>query len=307
MTTFGPRKIARDQGLVMRMYLTMILLGTLYAAFVWVLWAVGVNITFIVIIVAVMLGFQYFMSDRLVLWSTGAKEISREQDPQLFSIIERLAGQANIPMPKVAVVDTPVPNAFATGRDPNHALVAVTTGIRQRLSDRELEGVIGHELSHVLHRDMRVMAIASFFVTVASFLMQIFLWRMMFGGFGGGRRDNNAAGAIMAVFLATIVVYILGTILMRALSRYREYGADHGGAQLTGDPGALASALEKISGSMGRIPSEDLRKLQTANAFMIIPALRGDTIASLLSTHPPIDDRVRRLREMERQLRYGIR
>lgn len=306
MSTLGPRKIARDKGLVSRMYTTMFLLGLLYAAFVLVLYRSGMSIGFIAVIVGIMLLVQYYMSDRIILWSTGAKKVTREQEPELYEMVERLARRAGMPMPKLAVVDSQVPNAFATGRNPKNALVAVTTGIRQRLTDRELEAVLAHELTHVINRDMRVLAIASFFVTVASFLMQMFMWRMMFGGMYGGRRDNQV-GAIMMIFLVTIVVYILGTLLMRALSRYRELGADHGGAELTGDPGGLASALEKISGSMARIPDEDLRKVSTANAFMIIPALKGNNIARLLSTHPPLEERVARLRKMEREMRYGVR
>lgn len=306
MSTLGPRKFARDKGLVSRMYLTMFLMGGLYAIFAMVLWSAGVSIVFVGAIVGVLLVVQYFMSDRLILMSTGAKQVSREEAPELYAIVERLAKRADMPMPKLAVIESAVPNAFATGRNPQNALVAVTTGIRQRLSDTELEGVLGHELSHVLNRDMRVMAIASFFVTLASFLLQMFMWRMMFGGMFGGRRDGGA-GAIMAIFLITIVVYILGTLLMKALSRYREYGADHGGAELTGNPGALASALEKISGSMARIPDDDLRQMSTANAFAIIPALKGGSISRLLSTHPPVEERVVRLRRMERNARYGAR
>jgi heat shock protein HtpX len=252
-----------------------------------------------------MLAFQYFMSEKLVLRATGAKEVTREQEPELYAMVERLAGTAGMPMPKLAIIDSPVPNAFATGRNPQNALVAVTTGIRQRLTDRELNAVLGHELAHVTNRDMRMMAIASFFVTMASFLMQMFMWRMMFGGMFGGQR--NQGGAIMGIFLVTILVYFIGSILMKSLSRYREYGADHGGAELTGDPGALASALEKISGSLAKIPSEDLRKLSTANAFMIIPALRGNGIGKLLSTHPAVEDRVARLRAMEREMMTGLR
>lgn len=306
MSTLGHRKIARDKGLVSRMYTTMFLLGLLYAAFVLVLYRSGMSIGVIAVIVGIMLMVQYYMSDRIILWSTGAKKVTREQEPELYEMVERLARRAGMPMPKLAVVDSQVPNAFATGRNPKNALVAVTTGIRQRLTDRELEAVLAHELTHVINRDMRVLAIASFFVTVASFLMQMFMWRMMFGGMYGGRRDNQI-GAIMMIFLVTIVVYILGTLLMRALSRYRELGADHGGAELTGDPGGLASALEKISGLMARIPDEDLRKVSTANAFMIIPALKGNNIARLLSTHPPLEERVARLRKMEREMRYGMR
>ena len=293
-------------GLMSRMYLTMFLMGILYAAFVLILWSSGVGIIFVGIIAGVILAIQYFMSEKLVLRSTGAKEVTREQEPELYAMVERLAGTAGMPMPKLAVIDSPVPNAFATGRNPQHALVAVTTGIRHRLTDRELNAVLAHELAHVTNRDMRMMAIASFFVTVASFLMQMFMWRMMFGGMFGGNRGNQG-GAIMGIFLVTILVYFIGSILMKSLSRYREYGADHGGAELTGDPGALASALEKISGSLARIPSEDLRKLSTANAFMIIPALRGDKMGKLLSTHPAVEDRVARLRAMEREMTMGLR
>ena len=289
-----------------RMYLTMFLMGILYAAFVLILWSSGVGIIFVGIIAGVILAIQYFMSEKLVLRSTGAREVTREQEPELYAMVERLAETAGLPMPKLAIIDSLVPNAFATGRDPQHALVVVTTGIRQRLTDRELNAVLAHELAHVTNRDMRMMAIASFFITVASFLMQMFMWRMMFGGMFGGHRGNQG-GAIMGIFLVTILVYFIGSILMKSLSRYREFGADHGGAELTGDPGALASALEKISGSLARIPSDDLRKLSTANAFMIIPALRGDRMGKLLSTHPAVEDRVARLRAMEREMPTFLR
>ena len=288
------------------MYLTMFLMGILYAAFVLILWSSGVGIIFVGIIAGVILAIQYFMSEKLVLRSTGAREVTREREPELYAMVERLAETAGLPMPKLAIIDSPVPNAFATGRNPQHALVVVTTGIRQRLTDRELNAVLAHELAHVTNRDMRMMAIASFFITVASFLMQMFMWRMMFGGMFGGHRGNQG-GAIMGIFLVTILVYFIGSILMKSLSRYREFGADHGGAELTGDPGALASALEKISGSLARIPSDDLRKLSTANAFMIIPALRGDRMGKLLSTHPAVEDRVARLRAMEREMPTFLR
>jgi heat shock protein HtpX len=260
----------------------------------------------VAVIAGIIMVVQYFMSEKLILSSTGAKEVTREQEPALYAMVERLAQTAEMPMPKLAVIDSPVPNAFANGRNPQNALVAVTTRIRQRLTDREMYAVLGHELAHVTNRDMRMMAIARFFVIVASFLMQMFMWRMMFGGMFGGRRDSQG-GAIMGIFLATILVYFIGSILVKSLSRYREYGADHGGSELTGDPGALAYALEKISGSMACIPSEDLRTLSTANAFMIIPALRGDTLGKLLSTHPPLEERVARLRALEREMTMGLR
>ncbi len=182
----------------------------------------------------------------------------------------------------------------------------MTTGIRQRLTDRELEAVLGHELAHVRNRDMRVLAIANFLVTMTSFLMTMLFWNMLFGGMG--RRRDSGAGGIMMVYLVTIVVYFVGQLLVLALTRYREHGADHSGAEISGDPGALASALEKISGAMARIPDEDLRKMQTANAFLIVPAaLKSENLVHLFSTHPKVEDRVRRLRDLERRMRMGMR
>ena len=286
------------------MYFTMFMLGILYGVFALFLFAVNFPIILIGVIVAVLVGVQYFLSDKMIMWSTGAKEVKREQEPELFAMVERVAMKAGMPMPKVAVINSMVPNAFATGRNPKNALVAVTVGIRQRLSDRELEAVMAHEIAHVRNRDMRVLAVANFLVTVTSFLMTMLFWNMLFGGFG--RRQQS--GGIMLVYLVTILVYFAGQLLVLALTRYREYGADHGGAEISGDPGALANALEKISGSMARIPDEDLRKLQTASAFMIIPAaLKGESAMNLFSTHPPVEDRVRRLRELERRARWGMR
>ena len=286
------------------MYFTMFMLGILYGVFALFLVAMKFPIILIGVIVAVLVGVQYFLSDKMIMWSTGAKEVKREQEPELFAMVERVATKADMPMPKVAVIDSMVPNAFATGRNPKNALVAVTVGIRQRLSDRELEAVMAHEIAHVRNRDMRVLAVANFLVTVTSFLMTMLFWNMLFGGFG--RRQQS--GGIMLVYLVTILVYFAGQLLVLALTRYREYGADHSGAEISGDPGALANALEKISGSMARIPDEDLRKLQTASAFMIIPAaLKGESAMNLFSTHPPVEDRVKRLRELERRARWGMR
>ncbi|NQU97072.1 MAG: zinc metalloprotease HtpX, partial [Chloroflexi bacterium] len=275
----------------------------LYAVFALVLVSFGVPIVFMAGIVGVMVVVQFFLSDKMVLWSTGAKEVSPAEEPQLHAMVQRLAVAAGIPKPRVAIMKNSIPNAFATGRNPRNALVAVTTGLRERLNDREIEAVLAHELAHVVNRDIRVLAIANFFVMVTSFLMTMLFWNMLFGGMGG--RRNNQAGAMMLIYLITMVVYFLGQLLVLALTRYREYGADHGGAVISGNPSALASALEKISGSMARIPQEDLRKVQTANAFMIIPAAAGGSMQNLFSTHPPVEDRVRRLREMERQMRYG--
>ena len=303
MATSGPRRIPRDSGLVKRMYFTMFMLGVLYAVFALVLVSFGVPIVFMAGIVGVMVVVQFFLSDKMVLWSTGAKEVSPAEEPQLHAMVQRLAVAAGIPKPRVAIMKNSIPNAFATGRNPKNALVAVTTGLRERLNEREIEAVLAHELAHVVNRDIRVLAIANFFVMVTSFLMTMLFWNMLFGGMSG--RRNNQAGAMILIYLITMVVYFLGQLLVLALTRYREYGADHGGAVISGNPSALASALEKISGSMARIPQEDLRKVQTANAFMIIPAVAGGGMQKLFSTHPPVEDRVRRLREMERQMRYG--
>lgn len=288
------------------MYFTMVMLGFLYAVFALFLLASGTPFHFIGGIVGVMLVVQYYMSDRLILMSTGAKQVSAEQEPALHRMIKTLADRYEMPMPKVAVIDTAIPNAFATGRNPKNALVAVTTGIQQRLSERELQAVIGHELAHVANRDMRVLAIANFLVTLTSFLMTMLFWNMLFGGMGG--RRSNGGGGIMMVYLVTIVVYFIGQLLVLALTRYREYGADHTGAEISGDPGALADALEKISGTVAKIPDKDLRKLQTANAFLIIPAaLKGQGSMNLFSTHPPLQERIKRLRELEQRMRYGLR
>ena len=305
LTSNTVRKFHKDRGLVSRMYFTMFMLGFLYAAFALFLMATGMQLMFVGVIVGFMVVIQYYMSDRLILMSTGAKQVSIDQEPQLHQMVETLADRYEMPMPKVAVIDTEVPNAFATGRNPKNALVAVTTGIQRRLNKRELQAVIGHELAHVANRDMKVLAIANFLVTLTSFLMTMLFWNMLFGGMGG--RRNNSGSGIMIVYLVTIVVYSLGQLLVLALTRYREYGADHTGAEISGDPGALADALEKISGTVNTIPDKDLRKLQTANAFLIIPAaLKNEGSMNLWSTHPPLTERVKRLRELEQRLSYGL-
>lgn len=307
MTSLGMRKFKRDPGLVSRMYFTMFMLGVLYAIFAIVLWGLSFPIVFVGLIVGGFAVFQYVMSDRMILWASGAKLVTAEQEPELHRSIKRLADRADMPMPKVAVINSNAPNAFATGRNPSNALVAVTTGIRERLSERELDAVLSHELAHVRNRDMRVLAIGNFLVTLTSFLMTMLFWSMLFGGMGGRGRDNNG-GTMVMVYLVTILVYFIGQMLVLALTRYREFGADHSGAEISGDPGALASALEKISGEMAKIPDKDLRKLQTASAFLFIPvALRSGGGASLFSTHPPVAERIRRLRELERRMSFGMR
>jgi len=284
----------------------MFMLGFLYAVFALFLMAAGMELMFVGGIVGIMVVVQYYMSDKLILMSTGAKTVTAEEQPTLHRMVKELAARYDMPMPKVAVIDTAIPNAFATGRNPKNALVAVTTGIQQRLNERELQAVIGHELAHVANRDMRVLAIANFLVTVTSFLMTMLFWNMLFGGMGG--RRNNNGGGVMMVYLVTMIVYFIGQLLVLALTRYREYGADHTGAEISGDPGALADALEKISGTVANIPDKDLRKLQTASAFLIIPAaFKGEGSMNLFSTHPPLQERVKRLRELEQRMRYGLR
>jgi len=252
-----------------------------------------------------MVFFQYFMSDKLVLKTTGARAVTVEEQPKLHGMIERLSQVGGIPKPRtVAIMDIDAPNAFATGRSPNHATVAVTTGLLNRLTDEELEGVIGHELAHIKNRDVMVMTWASLIVVVAGFLMQALFWMSLFGGFGGHRREGNGGQAMammMAVYVGVMVIYFVSQLLISTLSRYRELAADREGAIMTGNPSNLASALNKISGQIAQIPEKDLRKVEHANAFFIIPALQGNTIASLMSSHPRTEVRIDRLMEMQRQ------
>ena len=300
--TQSVRKLKRDPGIVSRMYFTMLLIGILYGVFGYVLMRLGIPLAFIGVIVLGLAIFQYYMSDRLVMMSTGAKQLSEEDAPELFAMVRELADRYGMPMPNVAIIQSAMPNAFATGRNPNNALVAVTTGILQRLTRRELRAVLGHELAHVANRDMKVLAISNFFVTLTSFLMTMFFFNMLFG-----RRDAGGGSApFMIAYLVTILVYFVGKLLVLALTRYREYGADHTGAEISGDPGGLADALQKISMGMDYIPDEDLRRLQTAQAFLIAPALRGFA-ANMFSTHPPMEERIARLRELEAEMRYGYR
>lgn len=291
------RRFPVDHGLTARMFLTMFLLAALYLLFGVVLWYAGIGFSGLIFIVGIMLLVQYYMSDRLVLMSTGAKEVTPRQEPGLHALVERLSLLAGIPKPRVAVVSTSVPNAFATGRSPSHAVVAVTTGLMQRLNEPEIEAVLAHELSHVKNRDVAIMTLASFFATVASFIVQNFFFYG--GGFGRDREDRG--GAIL-IYFASLLVWLISFFLIRALSRYREFAADRGAAFITGTPGHLSSALMKISGVMQHLPDRDLRQAEAMNAFYIIPALSGKAFAELLSTHPSLDRRLAYLREIERQM-----
>jgi heat shock protein HtpX len=287
-----PSRLKRDVGLSVRMALSFIILGILYVVFLSVLHYLGVGYIPLAIIASVMILAQWYFSDKIVLWSSGAKIVSKEQYPKLHEIIERLASKNGIPKPKVALVNSQVPNAFATGKSPKSSLVAVTSGILNLLDDDELEVVIGHELTHVRSRDILVLTLASVFSTVAWYLAQF----SFFGGFQGRSRDSGSATAI--VILVAVVTWIVSFLIIRAISRYREYAADRGGAEMTGNPDKLANALLKISGRMNKIPPREIEQVQKLNAFFIIPALSGSSIANLFSTHPPVEKRVQKLREM---------
>ncbi len=284
------------------MLLTMLLLGVLYAAFVAILLKFLGSILLVAPIVAVLLILQYYYSDKLILMSLGAREVSEQEAPELHDIVSRLAQITGIPKPKVAIIDSPVPNALATGRNPQHALVAVTTGILEQLNTQELEAVLAHELSHVIHRDIRVMAMASFFATVASFIVQTGMWGGMYGGYDRGRDRDGGGNSFIVVFLVAAIVWAISFVLIRTLSRYREYAADRGSAIITGRPSDLASALVKISGRMQRIPDADLRQLQAANSLMIFPAITRGSVAELFSTHPSLEHRLAKLQELEQNL-----
>ena len=299
-----PANISKDSGLTLRMFFTGFLLFLVYIVFFGILLISGLPVAFVLIFGIGMVFFQYFFSDRLVLATTRAKVTTQEEYPELHAMIEKLAVQSGIPKPKkIALMDIDAPNAFATGRSPKHATIAVTTGLLRRLNDEELEGVLGHELAHVKNRDVAVMTWASLIIVIAGFLMQMMFWMSLFGGFGGHRREGggNAMMIMLAVYVGIIVIYFVSQILTMALSRYREFAADRTGVIITGNPLALASALKKISGQIAQIPEKDLRTVEHANAFFIIPALQGKSIASMLSSHPSTDDRVAKLTQMHQE------
>lgn len=285
----------RDFGLTLRIWLTLFLLFLVYLVFLAVLSWLGVGLPFLVLLVFGMAFIQYFFSDKLVLWSTRARVIEPEEYPELHRMVEKLAADAGIPKPRVAIMQTPVPNAFATGRSPKHAVVAVTDSIMRLLSPRELEAVLAHELAHVKNRDVLTLTIASFVAMLAALIMNNFLFASLFS-----RRSDNPW--IIAGIVA-IVVYFVAQLLIMALSRYREFAADRGSAYLTGRPADLISALEKISGRMDRVPAEQKRVVESANAFFIIPALSGSTLMELFSTHPPLEKRIAALEKVEMEMR----
>lgn len=290
-----------DRGLTVRMVITMVLLFALYLVLSAAIWYFfgnsGAWVIWLVLPMAALWA-QWYYSDTIALKGMRAREVSPQEAPDLHAIVDRLALLADMPKPKVTIAVTEVPNAFATGRSPEKAAVCVTTGIMKRLDERELEAVLAHELAHVAHRDVTVMAIASGVGVLAGFLMRSFMWSSI------GRRDRNSGVAFLLVVLVGVIVYFVSFLLTRVLSRYRELSADRSGAELTGQPAALASALTKISGGMAQVPTEDLRKAEPYNAFFIYPAFTkgGFDVAALFATHPPIEKRLEQLAKMSAEL-----
>jgi heat shock protein HtpX len=296
------RSYGRDAGLTFRILLTSSLLGLLYVVFAVVLFNVlSVGLVPMLLIVVGIAFFQYFTSEKLALAASGAKVVSREEAPELHAMVERLCAMADLPKPRVAVIDTDVPNAFATGRSPKHAAVAVTRGLWQRLEPREIEGVLAHELSHIANRDVLIMTVASFFAMLAGLLTRFGIYGGMFGG-GDRGRDNNSVPVWLIVLLVSVVTYFLSQILILAISRYREFAADRGSALITGAPENLMSALQKIASDMFRIPERDLRQVETMNAFFIIPTSVKSGARTLFTTHPPLEKRLAALSEIAREM-----
>lgn len=281
----------------MRIWLTMGLLLLVYLAFLAVLRTLGVGLGWLVLVSVGFAFVQYFFSDRLVLMSTGARVVDADEYPQLHATVERLATNAGIPMPRVAVMPSPVPNAFATGRSPKHAVVAVTDSIHRLLSPRELEAVLAHELAHVKNRDILTMTIASFVAMIASLIMHNAIFLSL-----GDRRDGGSPWLL--AWIAAIVVWVVSNLLLMSLSRYREFAADRGSALITGDPDSLISALTKISGRIAQVPAEKQRQAESANAFFILP-VRGSTLAELFATHPPLERRIEALERIRAELGPG--
>jgi heat shock protein HtpX len=307
MTT--ARNIPPDRGLSIRMFTTGLMIVILYAVVIGLLIAFGLSWSLVLILAGAILFVQYWFSDKIALFGMGGRLVTPEQAPQLHGVIDRLCAMADMKKPRVAIADTDVPNAFATGRSPNSAVVCATTGLMRRLDDSELEAVLSHELSHVAHRDVAVMTIASFLGMMAGLVTRMMLWTGLIGGFGGGRGGNNNAGnqaalVELGVLVVSIVVYAISFLLTMALSRYRELAADRSGALLTGRPSALASALVKVTGEMSRIPTRDLRSTESFNAFYFTPAIAksGVSLSTIFSTHPPLDKRLAQLAAIEAEL-----
>ena len=299
------KSYGRDAGLTFRMLSTSFLLGLLYVVFgVVLIQYLNFGLVPVLVIVIGLAFFQYYTSDKLALRAAGAKVVERDEAPELHDLVERLCAMADLPKPKVAIVDTDVPNAFATGRSPKHAAVAVTTGLWRRLDKEEIESVLAHELSHVANRDVLVMTVASFFAMLAALLTRFGLYAGMFGGFGGGNRNNNSNNTPvwLIVLAVSILTYVISFILIRTISRYREFAADRGSALITGAPENLMSALQKISSQITAIPDRDLREVAGMNAFFIIPTSIKHRTAELFMDHPPLEKRLAALEKIAREM-----
>ncbi|HEX8087128.1 MAG TPA: zinc metalloprotease HtpX [Solirubrobacteraceae bacterium] len=282
-------------GLQARMLLTIFLLGVVYVALMAALFAAGASGILIVLVAGGLFVFQLTAAEKLGLRAMGAEEVGPREAPELHAMVERLCVQADLPKPKVAIMRTQMPNAFAMGRSKKHATVCVTTGIMEILSPAELEGVLAHELAHIRHRDVVIMTVASFFASIASMIIQFGFF------FGGGHSDDDDNPSFLVLFLVSLVVYVISFFLMAALSRYREFAADRGAAEITRRPSALSSALMKINGTMSRIPQQDLRAHSELAAFYIARP-SAQSLFSLFSTHPPMERRVEALSRLEAQI-----
>ena len=297
----------KDRGLSARMLTTVFLIGLLYAVFVAILVAVHVQVVLIVVLAVGILSVQYFFSDKIALYSMGGRLVERAQAPQLFAVIDRLVAMADMPMPRIALAQTDLPNAFATGRNQKHAVVCVTSGLLRRLDEQELEAVLAHELSHVAHNDVAVMTIASFLGIMAGLMTRMFYYAGIFGGFDDNNNNGGGAAIELGMVLFSAVIYAISFLLIRALSRYRELAADRAGALLIGQPALLARALQKVSGEIARIPTRDLRAAEHFNAFYFAPALaRGASLSSLFSTHPSLEKRLVQLAKPDAELRSQL-
>jgi heat shock protein HtpX len=299
------KSFGRDRGLSLRILFTSGLLGLLYVGFALVLFqALNVGLAPMLVIVLGLAAVQYWTSDKLALAAAGAKVVSPEDQPQLHATVERLCTMADLPKPRIALIDTDVPNAFATGRSPKHAAVAVTTGLLRRLDQQEVEAVLAHELSHIANRDVLIMTVASFFAMLAALLTRFGLYAGMFGGFGGGRRDsnNNQVPVWLIVLAVSVVTYLISYVLIRTISRYREYAADRGSALITGAPENLMSALNKIASGITQIPQQDLREVAGMNAFFIVPTNWRQQVGELFMDHPPLEKRIAALSAIAREM-----
>jgi heat shock protein HtpX len=301
------KSFGRDRGLTLRIVATSGLLGLLYLGFALVLLnALNVGLAPMLVIVIGLAAFQYWTSDKLALAAAGAKVVSPEEAPEVHAIVERLCAMAGLPKPRIALVDTDVPNAFATGRSPKHAAVAVTTGLLRRLDPPEIEAVLAHELSHIANRDVLIMTVASFFAMLAALLTRFGLYAGMFGGFGGGNNNrngnNNQVPVWLIVLAVSIVTYVISYVLIRTISRYREYTADRGSALITGAPENLMSALNKIASGITQIPQQDLRQVAGMNAFFIVPTNWRQQVGELFMDHPPIEKRLAALAQIAREM-----